>query len=142
MRTTLGSLSRAAAGLPQGAQLQLLALVGGQPMGRDDLLDRDVAAQHLVAGEPHPAHATGTERLDQSVPLGDQDLDCVITANATQRAHVQTDCSDHSWSMRDRRTMINRMTSPIRTRPAPIRLRVDAECVQHLLLGRRRVRPR
>jgi hypothetical protein len=57
-------------GLAERAVAQFVALGLGQPVRRDDLLDRHVTVQHLIAGEPDPAHPAAADRLQQAVPAG------------------------------------------------------------------------
>ena len=61
-----------AARLTQRAVAQPGLLVVGHPVRRDELLDGDVPVEHLVAGQPDPAHAAGTDRLEQAIPTGDE----------------------------------------------------------------------
>ena len=56
------------AGLPQHPPDQQIPLLGHQAVGQQDLLDRHLAIEDLVAGSPHPAHPTLADRLDQPIP--------------------------------------------------------------------------
>jgi hypothetical protein len=60
------------AGLAQRAPLHRVPLAGHQLRWQDDLLDRDVAVERLVAGEPDFAHAAPAERVAQPVAAGEQ----------------------------------------------------------------------
>jgi hypothetical protein len=58
------------AGLAQRAALCGVALAADHLVGKVDLLDRDVAAQHLVPGQPDPGHAAYAQRLAEPVASG------------------------------------------------------------------------
>jgi hypothetical protein len=61
-----------AAGLTERTVAEFVLLVVGQPVRRDELLDGDVAVEHFVAGHPDPAHASGADRLEETIPTGDE----------------------------------------------------------------------
>jgi hypothetical protein len=58
-------------GLAHGPGDQLGPLLGGQPLGQGELLDRHLAVKHLVPGQPDPPHATAAQRLHQGVAVGE-----------------------------------------------------------------------
>ena len=75
MRTTFGWLSRAAVRASRSVRARSSSRsVVGEPGRRHDLLDRDVAVQHLVARQPDPAHAAGADQVEQPVATRDQQL--------------------------------------------------------------------
>jgi hypothetical protein len=70
--TTLGWFRpRRGAGLPQRAALHRVAFVVGAIRRQDDLLDRHIALEHVVVGEPDPAHAARAQRGAQPVATGE-----------------------------------------------------------------------
>jgi hypothetical protein len=58
--------------LAQGALEHLVALGVGELQRQDDFLDRHVTVQHLVAGEPDPAHPACTYLARQPVSVRDE----------------------------------------------------------------------
>jgi hypothetical protein len=61
-----------APGLAERAIAQPVLLVVGHPVGRDELLHRDVSIEHFVTGHPDPAHASSADRLVETIPTGDE----------------------------------------------------------------------
>ncbi|BEL11885.1 hypothetical protein Q0Z83_100760 [Actinoplanes sichuanensis] len=63
-----------AACFPKGPLMQPVLFNIGHPLGWHDLLDGHVAVQHLVAGQPDPAHPTRADRFHETVPTCDEHL--------------------------------------------------------------------
>src|SRR5213078_3412689 len=62
------------AGLPQCPLAQFQALVVGQSERQRDFLDRHVATENLVAGQPDPSHPAGANRSTEPVATRDANI--------------------------------------------------------------------
>jgi hypothetical protein len=60
------------ASLAQRTLSQLVCLVVAGRLGQEHLFDRDLAAQHLIAGEPNPTHAADTDPFAEPVSTADK----------------------------------------------------------------------
>ena len=58
--------------LAKGTPTQFLPFVFGHSDREGDLLDRDLAPQYLVVGQPDPSHPADTEATAEPVPFGDR----------------------------------------------------------------------
>ncbi|PRX21541.1 hypothetical protein CLV67_106321 [Actinoplanes italicus] len=63
-----------AACLTEGPSMHAVLFSIGHPRGRHDFLDGHVAVQHLVPGQPDPAHPAGADRFQKAVPVCDEHL--------------------------------------------------------------------
>jgi hypothetical protein len=71
-----GSLTRPAARFPQHPLLERRPLPRRHPGRHVQLLDRHLAADRAVLGEPHDAHAAAADLLQDRVSAGDEPLLC------------------------------------------------------------------